>query len=71
VSDPTIDPATLCQDSGVLYDALAKCTCMDACATDCGDSVCAGKSASAACVTCLQDTVNGCGTAFNNCSNDL
>ncbi|MFO0756352.1 MAG: hypothetical protein U0359_07670 [Byssovorax sp.] len=71
ITDPSIDPNTLCQDSGTLYDALAQCTCMGACATDCGDNVCMSMSASQACITCLQDTNMGCGMEFNDCSNDL
>lgn len=71
VSDPSIDPNTLCQDSGALYDALAKCTCVDSCATDCGDNLCAGGTPADTCIACLQDTVNGCGTQFNDCSNDI
>ena len=71
VSDPKSDPATLCQDSGVLYDALAECTCTGACAADCGDNLCMGLDVSGACQNCVLDTVQGCGKEFNDCSNDL
>ena len=58
-------------NSGTIYDTLVACTCMGACATDCGDNVCAMKDVSATCQTCLQDAAGGCGKEFNDCANDI
>ncbi len=57
-------------DAAKAFDDLSACTCAGACATDCGDNVCAGMDASAECQTCVVDTVAGCGTEFNTCSNN-
>ena len=54
-----------------LYDALIECTCAGACIAVCQDNVCAGQTATADCQSCVIDTMNGCGVAFQACSNDI
>jgi hypothetical protein len=73
ITPPNGDPTKLCDGtvSAMLYDALSKCTCMGACAQDCGASACVQKPADAVCDTCIHDTAAGCGKEFNECSNDL
>ena len=56
--------------SSDLYKALVDCTCTGACADACGDNVCMEMDATDACVSCIQDTVAGCGNEFGECSND-
>lgn len=67
------DPSKLCEGAQAdLYDALVACTCTGACASACGDNACAeGGTASADCITCLQDTGAGCGNDFQNCANGI
>lgn len=70
------DTSMLCTDNGPpssadLYNALGDCTCNGACATPCGANVCVGDSPDADCVSCIQDTVAGCGNEYNECSNDF
>ncbi len=72
ITPPEGDPGKLCEGvSAQLYDALAQCVCVDACAIECGANTCAGQATSASCNACLTDPVNGCGNEFNACANDL
>lgn len=70
-----VDVSQLCT-SGMpssldLYANLTECVCNGACAAPCADNVCSGINISAACQTCVLDTVAGCGNEFNECSNDI
>lgn len=64
---------TLCDGTSTdLYNALADCTCNGACMDLCLDNVCMeGGTATQECLDCIGDTVAGCGTEFNECSNDV
>lgn len=66
------DPNKLCYNtlSGNMYYALVQCLCVDKCAIQCAASACAGFDPSATCKVCLQDTVNGCGAPFADCSSN-
>ena len=64
------NPAKLCDGPAkVLFDALSKCTCMDACAMACGDNACKGNDPTTACKLCLTNTATGCGNEFGSCTN--
>jgi len=54
-----------------LYDSLVNCVCAGVCTFQCSDNICTGQTATDSCITCVQDTVNGCGNVFNECANDF
>jgi hypothetical protein len=62
------DASKLCNKEGVLYDALYECTCLDTCASACGDNACQGNPYTQACTACLMNTSVGCGQEFNACA---
>jgi len=73
ITPPDGDPTKLCDmtTSAMLYDDLAKCTCMGKCQQACMASACMAMPADAACGQCLQDTQAGCGNELQACQNDL
>lgn len=63
---------TLCDGTSTdLYNTLADCTCMGACKDLCGDNVCAQMDITADCQSCIIDAAAGCGTAYQECANDI
>lgn len=63
------DPNT---SSSELYTAYMSCACLGACASACGDSLCAGQNITTACWDCIDGEVNsGCSGVFYECANDI
>ncbi len=72
LSDPAVNAEDLCTDNGPpssadILAALEACTCVDACATDCGDNACQGLDATTACQDCV---IANCSNEYGDCSND-
>ncbi|MFO0585896.1 MAG: hypothetical protein U0441_00080 [Polyangiaceae bacterium] len=63
---------TLCDGTSTdLYNALSDCTCTGACKDVCADNVCNSMDITADCQSCIIDTAAGCGTAYQECANDI
>jgi hypothetical protein len=74
ITTPEGDPTKFCDNtlSYKVYYGLMQCLCVDKykCAVQCAASACAGLMPGPTCMLCLQDTVNGCGASFADCSNN-
>ncbi|MBC8132147.1 MAG: hypothetical protein H7X95_04135 [Deltaproteobacteria bacterium] len=70
IMPPGNDPRKLCAGTvaEMKFAALDACLCTGACASKCGDSVCAMQAPSTACFTCLMDATAGCGKEAADCS---
>jgi hypothetical protein len=66
----TVTPDQLCGVSKQDYTAFVNCMCGagGACSSICGNSLCTGGTANAACNTCAAQTgATGCGDELNAC----
>ncbi len=73
ITPPEGNPDKLCDGTlaAKQYFLLIQCICVDACAIECGNNICAGDDASTPCKTCIADPGKGCGNQFNECANGL
>jgi hypothetical protein len=73
ITSPEVNPDKLCDNTlaAKLYFVLVQCTCVDACAIECGNNFCAGSDETTPCKTCIVDPQKGCGNQFNACANNL
>lgn len=61
----------LCPASEGLFINFGQCMCNGPCASACTGNFCSSMPPSAACTQCAQDQMNGCGTTFAACANDI
>lgn len=64
----TGDPSNLCSESFEIYDALARCLCIESCAFECNDNSCSGIPADSTCLNCA-DTF--CAVELDDCARDF
>ncbi|RLB60391.1 MAG: hypothetical protein DRI90_13835 [Deltaproteobacteria bacterium] len=55
-------------EAQMFWDALGQCACVDHCATQCSDNMCAGAAPSSECETC---GYANCGAEIAACIGDL
>lgn len=70
ITQPSGDPTKLCTGSVAAsqFNTLNACVCGPACLPRCGDSVCAQKTPTLDCLSCIMDTTAGCGKELAACS---